>query len=462
MTLADTLAPYPPPRRIAGARRAIHDALVESRTKLVVVDDDPTGTQTVHGVRVYMEWSVETLLAALARPEPLFYLSTNSRSLARGEAVTLAHGLGRNLRTAAERSGTRIVIASRSDSTLRGHFPAEVDALASEIPGPVDGILLVPAFFDAGRYTIDNIHWVEIGGELVPAHQTEFAHDPDFGFTHSDLRQWVQEKTGGAVPAGSVMSVSLDQLRRETPAWIGAFLAQARGGGPVVANAASDEDLEVLALGVQEAEKLGKKFIYRTGASFVKVRGGVEDRPLLTRREMSPCTGAGLIVAGSWVARTTAQIEELVASRPVAAVEISAALLQSDSTRTEEVERAASAVTEALRKNVTVLLSTSRARLQTSDFLAGGKRIMSGLCDVVTRIAPRPGFVVAKGGITSIEIARTALGCSQAEVLGQVLKGVPVWKLGAGSRWSDVPYVVFPGNVGDGAALLKVVETLAG
>jgi uncharacterized protein YgbK (DUF1537 family) len=188
----------------------------------------------------------------------------------------------------------------------------------------------------------------------------------------------------------------------------------------------------------------------------------VEDRPLLTRREMSPCTGAGLIVAGSWVARTTAQIEELVASRPVSAVEISAALLQSDSTRTEEVERAASAVTEALRKNVTVLLSTSRARLQTSDFLAGGKRIMSGLCDVVTRIAPRPGFVVAKGGITSIEIARTALGCSQAEVLGQVLKGVPVWKLGAGSRWSDVPYVVFPGNVGDGAALLKVVETLAG
>ncbi len=87
---------------------------------------------------------------------------------------------------------------------------------------------------------------------------------------------------------------------------------------------------------------------------------------------------------------------------------------------------------------------------------------MAGLCDVVSAIEGRPGFLVAKGGITSIEIARRALQCPEAEVLGQALKGVPVWRLGAGSKWSDVPYVVFPGNVGDEAALANVTGMLLG
>ena len=456
------LAPVPAPRVIPVARRAIREALARSGSKLVVLDDDPTGTQTVHGVRVCMDWSEATLRAALARPDLLFFISTNSRSMSRSEAVALAHELGRGLRAAAELVGTRVVVASRSDSTLRGHYPAEVDAIASELPLPPDGVILVPAFFDAGRYTIGNIHWVDTGGRLVPAHETESARDPDFGYAHGDLREWVEEKTGGAVPAGAVTCISLEDIRLGGPDRVREILGPARGGIPIIANAACDEDLEVLALGVLSAEQDGKVFLYRTSASFVKVRGGVDDRPLLTRSESGPGPGPGLVVAGSWVARTTEQVERLAASGDVVPVEVSVPLLVSDRTRGQETARAANAASKALGRGTGALVYTTRARLDAADFLGAGRAIMTGLCAVVAGIRHQPGFLVAKGGITSIALARSALGCTEAEVLGQILKGIPVWRLGAGSRWSDVPYVVFPGNVGDGGALREVFDILSG
>ncbi len=456
------MAALPPPLRIADARRTLRDTLLGSGTRLVAIDDDPTGTQTVHGVRVFMEWSVRTLREAFALPEPLFFISTNSRSLSRAEATALAHEVGRNLSAAARQAGRRFLADSRSDSTLRGHFPAEVDALAAELAGAVDGVILVPAFFDAGRYTIDNVHFVDTGRELVPASDTEFAKDPDFGFTHADLREWVQEKTSGRVRADQVIPLSIEDIRRGGPEKVAEKLAAARNGIPIIANAACDEDLEVLALGAQAAEGRGRSFLYRTSASFVKVRAGISDRPLLSRSEMEPGPGPGLVVAGSYVSRTSEQIRRLLEPGRVVPVEFSVPLLLHGSTRAEEIRRAAHTASEALARGTTVLVFTTREKHSSSDFLAAGRIVMDGLCDVVRGIRQKPGFLVAKGGITSIAIARTALGCSEARVLGQVLKGVPVWRLGAASTWGDIPYVVFPGNVGDQTALLRVVEALTG
>jgi uncharacterized protein YgbK (DUF1537 family) len=240
------------------------------------------------------------------------------------------------------------------------------------------------------------------------------------------------------------------------------IVERARGGVPIVANAACDEDLEVLALGVLSAERRGKTFVYRTSASFVKVRGGIEDRPLLTRSEAAPGPGPGLVVAGSWVARTSAQIERLAAAGRVVSVEVSVPLLVSERTRKQEAARAAREASRALAGGTAALVYTTRTRQEAADFLAAGRAIMSGLCSLVAGIRQQPGFLVAKGGITSIALARSALGCTDAQVLGQILKGVPVWRLGAGSRWKDVPYVVFPGNVGDDESLRKVFDILAG
>ncbi len=436
----------------------------------MVVDDDPTGTQTVHGVRVYMDWSTKTLTAALADSRPLFYLSTNSRSLSGAEAEALAGELGRNLRTAAADAGVELVVASRSDSTLRGHFPHEVTALAGGVGIPIDGILIVPAFFEAGRYTIDDIHWVAGAAsgvavapdELVPAAETEFARDPDFGFHHSNLREWVEEKSGGRWRAPEVRSISLDALRTGGVDYAAAVLAGASSGTPIVANAACYEDLEVLALAVAKAERDGKRFIYRTAASFVKVRGGLEDRPLLGRTELPRREGAGIIVAGSYVAKTTRQIELALRSGRVEGLDLSVEALLDERTRAGETARVAREATQLIRQGVTPLVYTSREVERSADFLAAGRTIMSGLCAVVDRIDAVPSYLVAKGGITSIELARSALGVNAAEVLGQVVSGVPVWRLGREALWPDLPYIVFPGNVGGDDALLQVVEIMEG
>ena len=175
MTLTQLLQDKPPERHDVQDRTDIRKALSANGQKLVVVDDDPTGTQTVHGIRVYMDWSIDTLLRALTRPDEVFYISTNSRALPPSEMRALTHELGANLLSAtrklADETGknVRLLLSSRSDSTLRGHFPEEIDALLSGYGLETDGVILAPALFEAGRYTIDDIHWVDLGDRVVPA-----------------------------------------------------------------------------------------------------------------------------------------------------------------------------------------------------------------------------------------------------------------------------------------------------
>jgi uncharacterized protein YgbK (DUF1537 family) len=89
-----------------------------------------------------------------------------------------------------------------------------------------------------------------------------------------------------------------------------------------------------------------------------------------------------------------------------------------------------------------------------------GQKISKGLIRIIQRIQISPRYVLAKGGITSSDIATRALNVKKANVLGQILPGVPVWKLGAESRFPNLAYIVFPGNVGDDHALVDVVRQL--
>ncbi|MDO8587006.1 MAG: four-carbon acid sugar kinase family protein [Armatimonadota bacterium] len=464
MKLSDMLANQPPPLSIPGARSEIRKRQDASRKRLVVVDDDPTGTQTVDGVRVYMDWSEDLFRRALSANEPVFYVSTNSRALSADEVKTLGRELGRNLSAAALETNAKPLIASRSDSTLRGHFPHEVEALASGFGLDYDGVIIVPAFFEGGRFTIDDTHWVLQGEEMVSAELTEFARDPVFGFRNANLKLWVEEKTSGAVSAASVRSISLDTIRTGGPEAVANELMQTRNRQPVIVNAACYEDLEVFVIGLILAESRGKSFIYRCAASFVKVRGGFENKPLLTSEEMQPGAGPGLVVVGSYVDRTSRQLEALLQSGLATGVELHVDPLLDPQTQAAEIERVVETAAERMARGQSVAVYTSRARRSVGQdkFLQMGQVIMSGLCEVVRRIPEKPGFLVAKGGITSIEIARSGLGLKEGLVLGQILPGVPVWKLGGEALWSGIPYVVFPGNVGNEEALVDAVKTLRG
>ena len=181
---------------------------------LVVLDDDPTGTQTVVDIPVLTERSVDALCAELQSDFPAFYILTNSRSLPEAEAIQLNQQIGQNLLAASRQTGRDFALVSRSDSTLRGHFPAEMDALAEVLEQQFDGWLLIPFFLEGGRFTIDDIHYVQEGDELIPAGETPFAKDSTFGYQSSNLRAWVAEKTNGRIPASDVLSISLHDIRQ--------------------------------------------------------------------------------------------------------------------------------------------------------------------------------------------------------------------------------------------------------
>ena len=219
VSFAAKMAALPPDWPDQSLQAAIAHRVAGDNKKIIVLDDDPTGTQTVHDVLVLTEWSPAILRVALGRPESVIFILTNSRSYTLEQAQAMNRQIADNLGAAAVRQGCDLEVISRSDSTLRGHFPGEVlavrDGLQATLGHPYDGCVIVPALFEAGRYTLDNVHWVREGDWLTPAAQTEFARDASFGYRSSDLRNWVAEKSRGAMPAGSVIAIST----RRYPAW---------------------------------------------------------------------------------------------------------------------------------------------------------------------------------------------------------------------------------------------------
>jgi len=443
---------------------AIRAAVRASGKKVVVLDDDPTGTQTVHGVPVLTTWSVETLQAELRNELPAFYVLTNSRAMPPAAAQALNAEIGRNLVTAAREVGREFVVVSRSDSTLRGHYPGEVEALAEAMSRNFDATLLIPCFHEGGRYTIDDIHYVAEGEWLVPAAETEFARDQAFGYRSSNLHDWVEEKTEGRVPAAQVASITIDDIRMGGPERVRARLSELAHGSVCVVNAASNRDLAVFTLGLLWAEKEGGVYLYRTAASFVPLRSGLEGRPLLTASDLDlPAEGGGLIVVGSYVPRTTGQIGYLLSREGVLGVEVAVERLLVDEHAGDEVTRVAREAEDGLQQGQDVVIYTSRRLVGSDDREASlgiGSRVSKGLVAIVRSITLRPRYVLAKGGITSSDIATAALDVRRALVLGQIRPGVPIWSLGPESRYPGMPYIVFPGNVGTTETVDEIVTDL--
>ena len=462
------LASQPPELRVPGALEEIQARISSSGRSLAVLDDDPTGTQTVHGVPVLTTWSVDDLRWALEQPSSTFYILTNSRSIPEDEAVSMNREIAFNLSAVAETSGAEFVVASRSDSTLRGHYPTETDALEEALGAPFDGVILCPCYLEAGRLTIDNIHWVRQGDRLVPAGETEFARDASFGYSSSDLRDWVEEKTGGRVPASEVVSVGLAEIREGGPERVAEILRGVSGGSPVVVNAAAYADLEVFVLGLLAAEEAGKRFIYRTGPSFVRARGGISEKGPLSAEELyrsRPHRGHGLVLVGSHVEMTTRQLEHALALDGVRSVELSVPKLLEEKEREAVLDRAVTEVNAELAE-AEVVVYTSRELVGGGEGRTGfevGRSVSDALVEVMRRVdREQPlAFVVAKGGITSSDIGTKGLDVRRAEVAGQMLPGIiSVWILPEDSPFPGLPYVIFAGNVGEPDSLARVIEIL--
>lgn len=442
-----------------------------NQKKIVVLDDDPTGVQTVHDISVYTDWTKDSIRQGFQEKNNLFYILTNSRGFTQDE-TTLAHiEIAANVGAVAKELGKEYIFISRSDSTLRGHYPLETEILRTNYEKNtgciIDGEILCPFFKEGGRFTIDDVHYVRYGNELIPANETEFAKDKTFGYRAATMPEYVEEKTKGAYLAGNVVCISLDEIHRMAIDEIEQKLLHVQGFNKIIVNAVDYADLKVFCIALYRAMAKGKVFMFRTAAAIVKVMGGISDQPLLEREQMVRTNElhGGIIVVGSHTEKTTRQLEALKQLSDIRFVELDATKVTVAGGLEKEVERCLALEEAWIRDGKTVCCYTSRALVTADtgnkeDELRLSVRISDAVQSLVGGLSVIPKFVIAKGGITSSDVGTKALGVKRANVLGQIEPGIPVWQTGAESKFPGIPYVIFPGNVGEDTTLRYAVEKL--
>jgi uncharacterized protein YgbK (DUF1537 family) len=402
----ETLASLPPaPENTGLAADIIRRQDAGELPILVVLDDDPTGTQTCHGINVLTKWDHGTLVAEFKSTRSGFFILTNSRALHTPEARELIREVCQSVKIAAAEVNKDFEVVLRGDSTLRGHFPDEPE-VAEGVVGEADGWVLAPFFRQGGRLTINDVHYVKEGDELVPAAQTPFAKDASFGYKNSNLKKYVVEKSKGSISEDQIISISLDDVRKGGPDIVTAKLLECKKRTVIVVNAVVDEDMEVFVQGLLATLSNGKRFIYRTGAAFVSTRLGIEQIPPLTATDLgmdlSPSAPGGLIIAGSYVPKTTAQLESLIEGRgdKLTTITLKVDDLLADPKKASETVRAASTKAGSLiTDGKDVLLMTSRKLITGDDeesSLKIGGAIATALVEFLVLLEPRPRYVVAK------------------------------------------------------------------
>lgn len=451
--------------------KELKDEIEKNHKKIIVLDDDPTGVQTVHDVSVYTDWSEESIRSGFEEKTRMFYILTNSRGFTI-EQTTLCHKeIIERIDKISKKTGKEYLIISRGDSTLRGHYPLETELLREgfEADGTkrVDGEIICPFFKEGGRYTIENIHYVKTGNQLIPAGQTEFAKDKTFGYQSSDLCEYIEEKTKGQYPAKSVTYITLKELREQQIDRIMEKLMKVQGFGKVVVNAVDYYDLKVFTIALYRAMSRGKNFMFRTAAALVKVMGGVSDKPLLTRKEMvvKESKNGGIVVVGSHTKKTTSQMEELRKIEGVVFLEFNSDLVLDEKAFEKEIIETVKKEEELIENGKTVVVYTRRKLLSVEndtkeEALLRSVKISDAVQSLVGKLKVTPAFVVAKGGITSSDIGTKALRVKKANVMGQICPGIPVWQTGKESKFPMTPYIIFPGNVGEVTTLREAVEIL--
>jgi uncharacterized protein YgbK (DUF1537 family) len=431
--------------------------------KIIVLDDDPTGSQTVHGCLLLLKWDVETLKVGLQDDSPIFFILTNTRALTPTTAEQVTREVCRNLKQALAATGTtEFLVVSRSDSTLRGHYPIETDAIATEL-GPFDAHFMVPAFFEGGRITANSTHYIEANGVRTPVHETEFARDSVFGYHHSYLPDYVAEKTQGRIPADQVKCLTTEQIRAGTlPS-----LLQLHDNVCVAVDAETQTDLNQFAQDLLTAAAQGKRFLFRSAASLLTALADLPPQPIApTAMAQSVRDGKpGAVIVGSHVKKTTQQLTQLLQRPETNGIEVDVARLQADPDAAPGLLQEILTQVNAIHQQGRVpVVYTSRQELTfdtAATRLAFGQAVSALLMAVVQGLPEDIGFLISKGGITSNDTLSQGLALTTARLLGQILPGVSVISTPVDHpQFPNLPVVLFPGNVGDETALALVLERL--
>jgi uncharacterized protein YgbK (DUF1537 family) len=415
-----------------------------TQRRLLVLDDDPTGTQLASDIPVLLSWDSAGLENFFSSPHRAAFVLTNTRAVDRDTAVSIVEEIRDRCEAIAARRGMSVGYVLRGDSTLRGHVVAEIEALATDHTI----VVFCPAYVEAGRVTVAGRHELVAGASRVPMDQTEYARDATFGYSTSQLERFLAD-AGCTRP---VLLASLADVRSES---LFNLLGSAPPGAVVVPDALDAADIERIAAAVERLQKQGVPVLVRCAASLATRLAGSAPKPV-DSLDIDRNQGGVLFVSGSHTSGATAQLDRLAQWIGPAAVVTMAEVF--GPWRSDAVERHAARLARALDRDGWACVTTERQTDHVRSGLADGAVVMEALCSVVEAVADRCAAVVAKGGITSAEVAKSALRARSATVVGQLSTGVPVWSLS--TPRGALPYVVCPGNIGDRELLVDVARKL--
>jgi uncharacterized protein YgbK (DUF1537 family) len=433
---------------------------MSDRPKIIVLDDDPTGSQTVHSCLLLTQWDIPTLVTALQDTVDIFFILTNTRALTPIEAAARTEEVCRNLKIAIPQAGVEnFLLVSRSDSTLRGHYPIETDGIAA-ILGDFDAHFLMPAFFEGGRFTKDSIHYLVVNEVPTPVHETEFAKDSVFAYSYSYLPDYVEEKTQGRIKSAEVERFTLAQVRQGTLE----RLLKLQNNRCCVVDGEEQGDFDRFATDLLAAASQGKRFLFRSAASILTSLANLGPQPVEDMHLMVRDGQPGVVIVGSHVRKTTAQLQELLKADGIVGVEVPVQRLIAEAPE-PLVAEIVQQVATIFASGKTAVVYTSRQELQFPDVqtrLEFGVKVSGSLMAIVQQLPPDIGFLISKGGITSNDVLSDGLNLPMVRLLGQIHPGCSVVQTAADHpRYPLLPVVLFPGNVGDDTALATVYQRLA-
>ena len=402
---------------------------------MVVLDDDPTGIQTIHGCLLLTQWDEESVRQGFADEVPFFYILTNTRAMTRSEAAAVTRDAMETVVKVNRDYGYHLIVVSRSDSCLRGHFPLETDVMRDVLVhhgyDVAEKTPFCPAFIEAGRVTIDGVHYMKDAGRLVPVSETEFARDNVFAYHTSVLTEYIREKGANPDDYEIVNAQSYDELN----AYAAHLLSPSSHFSPPTSHLPS--------------------IVIRSSSSLPKAISGISDKALLDHSIVQQ-DGVGCFVVGSHVKKTTRQLECLLAEPGTCGIELDVQRILDDGEAL--MQETLTVIQQVADEHLTPVVYTSRQeiRLDNADQRQHlGRQVSDFLVDIVRRLPYVPSYLVAKGGITSHDILTHGLNIRSARVLGQVVTSVPCVMTKA------FPYIIFPGNVGNEGSLSEVYLKLS-
>lgn len=437
--------------------------------KIIVIDDDPTGSQTVHSCLLLTQWDQATLRQGLRDAVPIFFILSNTRALSPDQAARVMGEICQNLKQAiAAEQIDHYLVVSRSDSTLRGHYPLETDII-NQAMGPFDAHFLVPAFFEGGRITRNSIHYLMVDGQPVPVAETEFARDSVFGYRHSYLPDYVAEKTRGQIAASAVERITLGDLQPTARNDLDSRLQQFHNNQCVVVDGEDQGDFDQFAQGLLTASGQGKHFLLRSAASILTSLANLGPQPVAPEAMATykPTNRPGVILVGSHVRKTTEQLTQLLKIPSVQGIEIPVVQLRDQpQTADEVIAQTLQTIDQVRDQGKTPVIYTSRQELTFATISARldfGSKLSHLLMQIVQQLPRDISFLISKGGITSNDVLSVGLTLTAVRLLGQIIPGCSLVTTAADHPcFPSLPVVLFPGNVGDAQGLVTAYQRLAG